>query len=90
MALPVSVHPTEEEEREKLIRGDDKLFKGSAMTKRGAFAAISYMSCAGILISSEKDFICHELFRFLVLWICSYCFSVELWLLVCYAFTGLD
>jgi solute carrier family 35 protein len=26
---------------------DDKLFKGSAMTKRGAYAAISYMFCAG-------------------------------------------
>jgi hypothetical protein len=36
--LPVSDPP----------KSDDKLFKGSAMTKRGAYAAISYMSCAGI------------------------------------------
>ncbi|KAL3633590.1 UDP-N-acetylglucosamine transporter ugnt1 [Castilleja foliolosa] len=27
-------------------RVDEKLFKGSAMTKRGAYAAISYMTCA--------------------------------------------
>lgn len=27
--------------------GDERLFKGSGMTKRGAYAAISYMSCAG-------------------------------------------
>ena len=37
--LPVSDPP----------KGDDKLFRGSAMTKRGAYAAISYMACAGIL-----------------------------------------
>ena len=48
-------------------RPDDKVFKGSAMSKRGAYAAISYMSCAGalsslncILISCEfwSRFIC--------------------------------
>lgn len=33
-------------------RTEEKLFKGSAMTKRGAYAAISYMSCAGMNISS--------------------------------------
>ena len=38
MALPVSDPP----------RGDERLFKGSGMTKRGAYAAISYMSCAGM------------------------------------------
>ncbi|THG22973.1 hypothetical protein TEA_013555 [Camellia sinensis var. sinensis] len=37
MVLPVSDPP----------RGDERLFKGSGMTKRGASAAISYMSCAG-------------------------------------------
>ncbi|GAB4854590.1 UDP-N-acetylglucosamine transporter ugnt1 [Ancistrocladus abbreviatus] len=35
-------------------RGDEKLFKGSAMTKRGAFAAISYMSCAVLLVMFNK------------------------------------
>lgn len=33
---------------------DDKLFKGSAMTKRGAYAAISYMSCAVLLVMFNK------------------------------------
>ncbi|KNA09681.1 hypothetical protein SOVF_151520 [Spinacia oleracea] len=33
---------------------DDKLFRGSAMTKRGAYAAISYMSCAVLLILFNK------------------------------------
>ncbi|KAK7311062.1 hypothetical protein RJT34_08951 [Clitoria ternatea] len=33
---------------------DDKLFKGSAMTKRSAFAAISYMSCAVLLVLFNK------------------------------------
>jgi solute carrier family 35 protein len=46
LILPIS-DPPQDEEREKLLKGDEKLFKGSAMTKRGAYAAISYMSCAG-------------------------------------------
>ncbi|PNX94587.1 UDP-N-acetylglucosamine/UDP-glucose/GDP-mannose transporter-like protein [Trifolium pratense] len=33
---------------------DDKLFKGSAMTKRGAYAAISYMTCAVMLVMFNK------------------------------------
>ncbi|GAU15091.1 hypothetical protein TSUD_08290 [Trifolium subterraneum] len=33
---------------------DDKLFKGSAMTKRGAYAAISYMCCAVMLVMFNK------------------------------------
>ncbi|XP_057478388.1 UDP-N-acetylglucosamine transporter UGNT1 [Actinidia eriantha] len=44
MALPVSDPP----------RGDERLFKGSGMTKRGAYAAISYMSCAVLLILFNK------------------------------------
>ncbi|KAL6544363.1 UDP-N-acetylglucosamine transporter ugnt1 [Orobanche gracilis] len=35
-------------------RLDEKLFKGSAMTKRGACAAISYMKCAGLFIEFSK------------------------------------
>jgi solute carrier family 35 protein len=49
--LPVSVSPLDDErqrEKERLIKGDEKAFRGSSMTKRGAYAAISYMSCAGI------------------------------------------
>lgn len=47
--LPVSDPPIDkEEEKERILkRGDDRIFKGSAMTKRGAYAAICYMSCAG-------------------------------------------
>lgn len=47
LMLPVSDPPHGSEEKERLIRGDEKLFRGSAMTKRGAYAALSYMSCAG-------------------------------------------
>lgn len=34
--------------------GDESLFKGSAMTKRGAYAALSYMSCAVLLVMFNK------------------------------------
>lgn len=53
LTLPVS-DPPRDEEREKLLKGDEKLFKGSAMTKRGGYAAISYMSCAVLLILFNK------------------------------------
>ncbi|XP_042059954.1 UDP-N-acetylglucosamine transporter UGNT1-like isoform X1 [Salvia splendens] len=33
---------------------EEKLFKGSAMTKRGAYAAISYMACAVLLVLFNK------------------------------------
>lgn len=33
---------------------NDKLFRGSAMTKRGAYASISYMSCAVLLVMFNK------------------------------------
>ena len=51
LMLPVS-DPPRDQERDRLIGGGDdgdeeKLFKGSAMTRRGAYAAISYMACAG-------------------------------------------
>ncbi|XP_055820564.1 UDP-N-acetylglucosamine transporter UGNT1 [Solanum dulcamara] len=35
-------------------RTEEKLFKGSAMTKRGAYAATSYMSCAVLLVLFNK------------------------------------
>ncbi|KAH1203552.1 Nucleotide-sugar uncharacterized transporter 3 [Glycine max] len=47
LMLPVSDPP-------KSHDADDKLFKGSAMTKRGAFAAVSYMSCAVLLVMFNK------------------------------------
>ncbi|KAK2991906.1 hypothetical protein RJ640_014102 [Escallonia rubra] len=55
--LPVSDPPPRSEER---------LFKGSAMTKRGAYAAVSYMSCAGNDITESELFGKHlilQLFR---------------------------
>lgn len=42
--LPVSDPP----------KGDERLFKGSTMTKRGAYAAISYMTCAVLLVLFNK------------------------------------
>ncbi|XP_050124304.1 UDP-N-acetylglucosamine transporter UGNT1 [Malus sylvestris] len=53
--LPVS-DPPRDQERERLIgAGDDeKLFRGSAMTRRGAYAAISYMACAVMLVMFNK------------------------------------
>lgn len=33
---------------------EEKIFKGSAMTKRGAYAAISYMACAVLLVLFNK------------------------------------
>ncbi|KHN33906.1 UDP-sugar transporter sqv-7 [Glycine soja] len=47
LMLPVSDPP-------KTQDADNKLFKGSAMTKRGAFAAVSYMSCAVLLVMFNK------------------------------------
>ncbi|KAJ1404881.1 Sugar phosphate transporter domain [Sesbania bispinosa] len=49
--LPVSDPPKDQSGGAK---ADDKLFKGSAMTKRGAYAAISYMSCAVLLVMFNK------------------------------------
>ncbi|CAN1812705.1 UDP-N-acetylglucosamine transporter UGNT1 [Linum perenne] len=53
--LPVSISPAEDE-KDKLLRGDEKekIFRGSAMTKRGAYAAISYMACAVLLVMFNK------------------------------------
>ncbi|XP_042987729.1 UDP-N-acetylglucosamine transporter UGNT1 isoform X6 [Carya illinoinensis] len=51
--LPVS-DPPRDEERDKLLKGNEMLFQGSAMTKRGAYASISYMSCAVLLILFNK------------------------------------
>ncbi|XP_020688266.2 UDP-N-acetylglucosamine transporter UGNT1 [Dendrobium catenatum] len=34
--------------------GDESLFKGSGMTKRGAYAALSYMLCAVLLVMFNK------------------------------------
>lgn len=56
LILPVSDSPRDLE-RERLVGddNDEKLFRGSAMTRRGAYAAISYMACAGKLRSLQFD-----------------------------------
>ncbi|XP_042516935.1 UDP-N-acetylglucosamine transporter UGNT1-like [Macadamia integrifolia] len=36
------------------LKGDDSLFRGSAMTKNGAYAAISYMASAVLLVMFNK------------------------------------
>jgi len=52
--LPVSDPPLAGENDSDGKGVDDRLFKGSAMTKRGAYAALSYMACAGNFL----DFTC--------------------------------
>ncbi|KAI4337311.1 hypothetical protein L6164_015744 [Bauhinia variegata] len=53
LILPVSDTP-KDLDGERHYKDDEKLFKGSAMTKRGAYAAISYMSCAVLLVMFNK------------------------------------
>lgn len=60
--LPISDPSPRDEERERFMKIDEKLFKGSAMTKRGACAAISYMTCAGMLFEFRNT----EKFPFLI------------------------
>lgn len=67
--LPVSDPP----------KGDERLFKGSTMTKRGAYAAISYMTCAVLLVLFNKaalssyNFPCANVITLFQM-ICSYSF----------------
>ncbi|KAG6649613.1 UDP-N-acetylglucosamine transporter UGNT1 isoform X1 [Carya illinoinensis] len=76
--LPVS-DPPRDEERDKLLKGNEMLFQGSAMTKRGAYASISYMSCAVLLILFNKaalssySFPCANVITLFQM-ICSCCF----------------
>ncbi|KAJ6831309.1 uncharacterized protein M6B38_349375 [Iris pallida] len=59
--------------------GDDTLSKGSSMTKRGAYAALSYMTCAVLLVLFNKaalssySFPCANVITLLQM-ICSTCF----------------
>ncbi|CAH2077259.1 unnamed protein product [Thlaspi arvense] len=52
--LPVSDPPLAVEDDSDGKGVDDRLFKGSAMTKRGAYAALSYMACAVMLVLFNK------------------------------------
>ncbi|KAL3844036.1 hypothetical protein ACJIZ3_001439 [Penstemon smallii] len=64
-------------------RMEEKLFKGSPMTKRGAYAAISYMTCAVLLVMFNKaalssySFPCANVIT-LCQMICSCCFLYAL------------
>ncbi|KAL4562920.1 hypothetical protein LXL04_026951 [Taraxacum kok-saghyz] len=49
MSLPVSDPPPQQ----KCGADEQRLFKGSTMTSRGAYDAVSYMSCAGIKSKDE-------------------------------------
>ncbi|GAU23145.1 hypothetical protein TSUD_305930 [Trifolium subterraneum] len=53
LMLPVS-DPPYDEDRERLLKSDDKILTGSSITKHGAFAAICYMSCAVLLVMFNK------------------------------------
>ncbi|GAV85704.1 TPT domain-containing protein [Cephalotus follicularis] len=86
--LPVSVHPRDEE-KERLLKPDDKLFKGSAMTKRGAYAAISYMSCAVLLVLFNKAALSSYNFPsanvitlFQMICSCSFLFALRRWKII--------
>ncbi|KAA0065956.1 putative UDP-sugar transporter [Cucumis melo var. makuwa] len=46
LMLPMSDPPHGSEEKDRLNRGDKKLFRGSSMTKRGSYAALSYIACS--------------------------------------------
>lgn len=48
--LPVSAEPGKGD-------GEAALFKGSAMTRRGAVAALSYMSCSGTRLDPRPLFL---------------------------------
>ncbi|XP_010525948.1 PREDICTED: UDP-N-acetylglucosamine/UDP-glucose/GDP-mannose transporter [Tarenaya hassleriana] len=52
--LPVSDPPPAGEIERDGKGVSDRLFKGSAMTKRGAYAAVSYMACAVLLVLFNK------------------------------------
>ncbi|KDP33583.1 hypothetical protein JCGZ_07154 [Jatropha curcas] len=89
--LPVSSSSTgEEKEKERLIKGgDEKLFRGSAMTKRGAYAAISYMSCAVLLVmfnkaalSSYKFPSANVITLFQMISSCSFLYALRRWKIV--------
>ncbi|KAJ6815759.1 nucleotide-sugar uncharacterized transporter 3 [Iris pallida] len=59
--------------------GDDTISKGSSMTKRGAYAALSYMTCAVLLVLFNKaalssySFPCANIITLLQM-VCSTCF----------------
>lgn len=70
-------------------RPDDKVFKGSAMSKRGAYAAISYMSCAVLLVIFNKaalssyHFPCASVITlFQIICSCSFLYALRRWKII--------
>ncbi|XP_057434460.1 UDP-N-acetylglucosamine transporter UGNT1-like isoform X2 [Lotus japonicus] len=54
LTLPVS-DPPNDDDRERLLKGNDSIFRGSTRRERGGvYAAISYMSCAVLLVMFNK------------------------------------
>ncbi|KAF5726248.1 UDP-sugar transporter [Tripterygium wilfordii] len=99
LMLPMSTAPREEKER--LLKANEKLFKGSAMTKRGAYAAISYMSCAVLLIMFNKaaltsyNFPCANVITlFQMICSCAFLYALRRWKLITFtageSFIGSD
>ncbi|KAK9027144.1 hypothetical protein V6N11_066987 [Hibiscus sabdariffa] len=92
--LPISDPPVDkEEEKERLLkRGDDRLFKGSAMTKRGAYAAVYYMTCAVLLILFNKaalssyGFPCANVITlFQMISSCTFLYALRRWKMISFA-----
>uniref|UniRef100_A0A9I9DGV2 Uncharacterized protein n=1 Tax=Cucumis melo TaxID=3656 RepID=A0A9I9DGV2_CUCME len=46
LMLLLSDPPRDTKEKDRLIRVDEKLSRGSSMTKRGAYVALSYTACS--------------------------------------------
>ncbi|KAG5244387.1 nucleotide-sugar transporter [Salix suchowensis] len=96
--LPVSVSPLDDgrqTEKERLIKGDEKAFKGSSMTKRGAYAAISYMCCAVLLILFNKAALSSYNFPsanvitlFQMICSCSFLFALRHWKIISFTDGG--
>ncbi|KAH8504187.1 hypothetical protein H0E87_011734 [Populus deltoides] len=96
--LPVSVSPLDDErqrEKERLIKGDEKAFRGSSMTKRGAFAAISYMSCAVLLVLFNKAALSSYNFPsanvitlFQMICSCSFLYALRCWRIISFTDGG--
>ncbi|XP_052209677.1 UDP-N-acetylglucosamine transporter UGNT1 isoform X1 [Diospyros lotus] len=75
--------------------GDERLFKGSGMTKRGAYAAISYMSCAVLLVMFNKaalstySFPCADVITlFQMICSCAFLYALRRWKLI--SFSGAE
>lgn len=83
MKLPISDPPP---------RGEERLFKGSAMTKRGAYAALSYMSCAVLLVLFNKaalssySFPCANVITlFQMICSCSFLYALRRWKVISFS-----